>query len=99
MVVIARNNETLVAPKTPQEIDNDMSWRSGMLFFNQETLAEVADDINRYNARKIEVVGPARDIRSGGSFRRDNIEGFKQLLRDGFGLKIVDAGDKIVISN
>jgi Fe2+-dicitrate sensor, membrane component len=99
MVVIARNNETLVAPKTPQEIDNDMSWLSGMLFFNQETLAEVADDINRYNARKIEVVGPARDIRIGGSFRRDNIEGFKQLLRDGFGLKIVDAGDKIVISN
>ena len=99
MVVIARNNETLVAPKTPQEIDNDMSWLSGMLFFNQETLAEVADDINRYNARKIEVVGPARDIRIGGSFRRDNIEGFKQLLRDGFGLKIVDAGDKIVIPN
>jgi transmembrane sensor len=99
MVVIARNNETLVAPKTPQEIDNDMSWRSGMLFFNQETLAEVADDINRYNVRKIEVVGPARDIRIGGSFRRDNIDGFKQLLRDGFGLKIVDAGDKIVISN
>jgi transmembrane sensor len=99
MVVIARNNETLVAPKTPQEIDNDMAWRSGMLFFNQETLAEVADDINRYNTRKIEVVGPARSIRIGGSFRRDNIDGFKQLLRDGFGLKIVDAGDKIVISN
>lgn len=99
MVVIARNNETLVAPKTTQEIDNDMSWRSGMLFFNQETLAEVADDINRYNVRKIEVVGPARDIRIGGSFRRDNIDGFKQLLRDGFGLKIVDTGDKIVISN
>jgi transmembrane sensor len=99
MVVIARNSETLVAPKTAQEIDKEMAWRSGMLFFNQETLAEVADDINRYNARKIEVVGPARDIRIGGSFRRDNIEGFKQLLRDGFGLKIVDTDDKIVISN
>jgi transmembrane sensor len=98
-VVIARNAETLVAVKTPREIDNAMLWRTGMLYFNQESLADVAADINRYNTRRIEVVGPARDIRIGGSFRRDNIDGFKQLLRDGFGLKIVDAGDKIVISN
>jgi transmembrane sensor len=70
-----------------------------VLFFNQETLADVAEDINRYNTRKIEVVGAARDIRIGGSFRSDNIEGFKQLLRDGFGLKIVESDDKIVISN
>jgi transmembrane sensor len=99
MVVIARNTETLVAMKPPQEIDNEMLWRSGMLVFSQETLADVVDDINRYNVRKIEVVGQARDIRIGGSFRSDNIDGFKQLLRDGFGLKIVEADDKIVISN
>jgi len=98
-VVIARDAETLVAVKSQQEIDNAMLWRSGLLFFSQEALADVVEDINRYNARKIEVVGPARNIRIGGSFRRDNIEGFKQLLRDGFGLKIVDTGDKVVISN
>jgi transmembrane sensor len=98
-MIIARDTETLVAPKPPREIDNAMLWRSGVLFFNQETLADVAEDINRYNTRKIEVVGAARDIRIGGSFRSDNIEGFKQLLRDGFGLKIVEGDDKIVISN
>jgi len=99
MVVIARNNETLVALKQPQEINDAMLWRSGMLSFDQEPLASVAADINRYNVRQIEVVGPARDIRIGGSFRSDNIEGFTQLLRDGFGLKIVQTDDKIVISN
>jgi transmembrane sensor len=99
MIVISRDNETLIAQKRPQEIDNAMLWRSGLLFFDQEPLAEVVNDINRYNRRKMEVVGRARDIRIGGSFRRDNIEGFKQLLRDGFGLKITEAGDKIVISN
>jgi transmembrane sensor len=98
-VVMTRNAETLVAVKPPQDIDNEMSWRSGMLFFSQEPLADVAGDINRYNARKIEVIGAARDIRIGGSFRKDNLEGFKQLLRDGFGLKIVETDDKIVISN
>jgi transmembrane sensor len=82
-----------------QEIDNDMLWRSGMLVFNQESLADVAEEINRYNVRKIEVVGPARNIRIGGSFRADNIDVFKQLLKDGFGLKVVDADDKIIISN
>lgn len=99
MVVLARDNETLVALKPPKEIDTAMLWRSGMLSFNQEPLAAVAEDINRYNIRKIEVVGPARDIRIGGSFRSDNIQGFTQLLRDGFGLKIVETDDKIVISN
>ena len=98
-VVIARNTETLVAAKQPQEIDNEMLWRSGMLVFNQESLADVAEEINRYNVRKIQVVGPARDIRIGGSFRADNIDVFMQLLRDGFGLKIVDADDRIIISN
>lgn len=99
MVVIARRNETLVAVKPAHEIDKAMLWRSGMLSFNQEPLAAVAEDINRYNARKMEVVGPAREIRIGGSFRSDNIEGFTQLLRDGFGLKVVETNDKIVISN
>lgn len=99
MVVIARDSETLVAQKPLKEIDTAMLWRSGMLSFNQEPLAAVAEDINRYNTRKIEVVGPARDIRIGGSFRSDNIQGFTQLLRDGFGLKIVETNDKIVISN
>lgn len=99
MVVISRRNEMLVAQKPPKEIADAMLWRSGMLSFNQEPLAAVAEDINRYNLRKIEVVGPARDIRIGGSFRSDNIEGFTQLLRDGFGLTIVETDDKIVISN
>lgn len=99
MVVIARRSETLIAMKPAQEIDNAMLWRSGMLSFNQEPLAAVAEDINRYNVRKMEVVGPARDIRIGGSFRSDNIEGFTQLLRDGFGLKVVETDNKVVISN
>ena len=99
MVVISRNTSTLVAVKPPKEIDNKMLWRSGMLVFDKESLADVAEEMNRYNSRKIEVKGPAREIRIGGSFRSNNIEGFKQLLRDGFGLKIVEDDDKIVISN
>jgi transmembrane sensor len=85
--------------KPQQEIDNDMLWRSGMLVFNQERLADVADEINRYNVRKIEVIGPAREIRIGGSFRADNVDVLKQLLRDGFRLKVVDEGGKTTISN
>lgn len=98
MVVIARGKETLVAQKPLKEIESAMLWRSGMLSFTHEPLSVVAEDINRYHGRKIEVVGPARDIRIGGSFRSDNIDGFMQLLRDGFGLTIVEGGDKIVIS-
>jgi len=98
-IVMARNTETLMVAKPQQEIENELLWRSGMLVFNQERLADVADEINRYNVRKIEVVGAARDIRIGGSFRADNVDVLKQLLRDGFRLKVVDEGDKTTISN
>ena len=99
MVVIARGKETLVAQKPVKEIETAMLWRSGMLSYTHEPLSIVAADLNRYHGRKIEVVGPARDIRIGGCFRSDNIEGFTQLLRDGFGLTITETDDRIVISD
>lgn len=96
--VIARGAETLLIAKTPSDISNDLSWRSGMLVFNQQTLAEVAEQFNRYNRQRILVEGGARKIRIGGSFRADNVAGFAALLRQGFGLTVNRRGDDIIVS-
>jgi len=96
--VIAKGSETLLTSKPDHEISNDLSWRQGMLVFNQQTLAEVAEQFNRYNHRHIEVAGSARNIRIGGSFKADNVDVFVTLLHRGFGLSVNQQGDRILVS-
>jgi len=96
--VISKGSETLLSSKPDHEINNDLSWRQGMLIFNQETLAEVAEQFNRYNHRHIEVAGNARGIRIGGSFKADNVDVFVTLLHRGFGLSVDQQGDRILVS-
>ncbi|HEY2010475.1 MAG TPA: FecR domain-containing protein [Rhizomicrobium sp.] len=96
--IIAKGSETLLAAKPDQEISNDLSWRRGVLVFNQQTLADAAEQFNRYNRRHILVEGSARKIRIGGSFKADNVDVFVQLLHRGFGLSVNEQGDKIVVS-
>jgi len=96
--IIAKGNETLLASKPDEDIANDLSWRRGVLVFNQQTLADAAEQFNRYNNRHIQVEGSARKIRIGGSFRADNVDIFVQLLHRGYGLSVNEQGDKIVVS-
>lgn len=97
-MVLAKAEETLVTPKSQKEMDDDLSWRRGMLTFEQETLAAAAEEFNRYNARKIVVRGSAREIKIGGSFRADNIEVFAQLVKSALGLKVTQTPSEITIS-
>jgi len=84
--------------KPERDITDDLSWRSGMLVFNQQTLVEAAEQFNRYNRRQLMVEGEARKIRIGGSFKADNVEVFVLLLHRGFGLSVNDEGKRIVVS-
>jgi transmembrane sensor len=97
-IVVARADGTLVALKTSQDIANKLSWRQGMLVFDQEELGSAAAEFNRYNNKHIIVVGAARNLRIGGRFRPNNVEVFTSLIKEGFGLKIEDTGTEIIVS-
>jgi transmembrane sensor len=97
-MVITKGNESLVMTRPSEDIANELSWRNGMLVFNQQTLADAADQFNRYNTRKIVVEGAARHIRIGGSFKAQNVDVFVLLLHRGFGLSVDDQGERIVVS-
>ena len=97
-VVMIKGGETLIIEKTESDIAGDLSWRSGILVFNQQTLAEAAEQFNRYNERQIRVEGAARRIRIGGSFKADNVDVFVTLLHRGFGLSVNEQGGTIVVS-
>jgi transmembrane sensor len=97
-IVVAKADGTLVAQKSQRDIADKLSWRQGMLVFNQETLGAAAEEFNRYSNKHIIVVGAARKLRIGGRFRPDNVDVFTSLIKEGFGLKIEDTGGEIVVS-
>ena len=97
-VVVAKADETLIAPRSTQDIANDLGWRHGVLVLNDKTLAEAAEEFNRYNDKKLVVLGAAKNIQIGGSFRADNIEVFATLVRNALGLKVIETEKEITIS-
>ncbi|MEA1648211.1 FecR domain-containing protein [Nitrospirillum sp. BR 11164] len=89
------------SPRSEEQVRDSLGWRHGTLVFNDRPLREVATEFNRYNRKQLVVPaeGPMGDIRIGGSFEATNVDAFARLLHSGFGLKIVDDGREIRISN
>jgi transmembrane sensor len=96
--LVTQDNGTLVANRAPRQVSREMSWRSGVLVFDQETLAAAAEEFNRYNRKKVVVVGQARDVRVGGRFRANNADVFASLIQTGMGLNVQYDDDQIIIS-
>lgn len=86
--------------ETPDEVGRMLSWRRGLLVFGQSRLAEVVQEFNRYNRLQL-VLADAKsgNIRIGGSFQASNVASFVRLLKNGFGVKIAQKGETIVISD
>ena len=75
----------LVRTQSLDEVARLVDWRSGLLAFQDTSLAAAADEFNRYNARQLQVGDAAAGaLRVGGSFRWDNLETFVALLEEGF---------------
>lgn len=81
-----------------EEVTRALAWQSGMLSFNGQTLAEVVEEFNRYNRRKLVVADPrVAELRIGGHFRATSIDTFASLLERKFGIQITTDVDRIVL--
>ena len=91
---LAEGNSTIVASRSLEQVERAMSWRRGMLTFDNATLSDAAAEFNRYNARKIEILDQhAAETRIGGTFAANNVDAFARLLREAYGVKVeVDPG-------
>ena len=86
---VAEGASTIVASRSLEQVERSMSWRNGMLTFDNATLADAAAEFNRYNARKIEILDPqTARMRIGGTFQANNVDAFARLLRDAYGVKV-----------
>jgi transmembrane sensor len=99
---VARANSAgvLVEEHPLQDIEQHLSWRSGVLAFHRTPLAEAVEEINRYNARQIVIRDPSvAAIQVGGIFEATKIDAFLHLLESGFPIAISQEGDRIVIAS
>lgn len=96
--LLANGEAVLVNHQTEQQTASRLSWRQGRLVLDQMTLAQAAQEFNRYNKRQLLIADPvAAQLRIGGSFNVDNVDGFARLLQQGMGLKVDRHGDTIKI--
>ena len=95
---VTQAGSVLVLDRSAEQVQDELSWRQGQLAFDQLTLAEVAAEFNRYNRTQLVVEGEAASLKVSGNFDAQNVEGFARLAHEGFGLRVVRDGDRIVLT-
>jgi transmembrane sensor len=98
-IAMAEGTATLVTERSEEKVESALSWRSGMLSFDQKPLPAIAEEFNRYNVKKVVPAGPSLEgVRISGTFPSDQPDAFARLLRDAYGLKISETADEITVS-
>ncbi|MBL0087793.1 MAG: FecR domain-containing protein [Ideonella sp.] len=88
----------LVVQRTPQQVSDALAWRAGRLAFDQRTLADIAAELNRYNATQLVVHEDVAEMRLSGSFDAVNVDGFVRLLSEGYGIVVRREGPDVHLS-
>ena len=82
-----------------EEIDKALAWRTGQIVLDGDTVAEAAAEFNRYNVRKIEVVGSALGTEKMiGRFRTNEPDAFAHAAATLLNAKAEIGHDRITLS-
>ena len=79
------------------QIEEQLSWRQGMLLFKGEPLQKVVDEVSRYTTLKIIIPErSARELKVGGLFKVGDTDSLFEALRDGFGIHVKEVSSDVV---
>jgi transmembrane sensor len=96
---VTPGNEAAPAIAANGEIDNALAWRTGQVVFDGDTVAEAVAELNRYNARKIEIAGAAlRNEKMVGRFRTNEPEAFARAVATLMNARAEVLSDRIILS-
>jgi transmembrane sensor len=91
-------NKMRVTHATARTLATGLSWRRGVLVFDNTTLADAAAELNRYNSRKLVIADPAIASETiGGTFGTGDIEAFARVARTALGLHVANNGAELII--
>ena len=76
-------------PAEMGSVERSLAWRTGMVSLSGTTLADAADEFNRYNRRQLLVSDPEiAGEQMAGQFRFNDPEGFAIAVRNSFNLRV-----------
>jgi transmembrane sensor len=98
--IVTATAESISLRREPnQSLSNQLGWRRGMLVFDHATLAEVADEYNRYNRTKLVIADAhARHLTISGTLPATDLGAFTRLAIKFFNLRIQQRDNEIVVS-
>jgi transmembrane sensor len=98
-IVTATAESVSLKRKTSQDLSNQLGWRRGMLVFDHATLADVANEYNRYNRTKLVIAGnDARHLTISGTLPATDLGAFARLATKFFNLRVEQREGEIVVS-
>jgi transmembrane sensor len=98
-VAVATVDRISVKRKPASALRDELGWQRGILVFRASTLAEVAAEYNRYNARKIVIADDATAARTmSATLPANDLDTFARIARNFLGLHVRETKDEIVIS-
>jgi transmembrane sensor len=77
------------------QLNRMLAWRKSSLYFQDQPLGDVVNELMRYTTLKIEILDDSlRQLPVGGTFQTspEGTEALLKMLQDGFGMKIRRAG-------
>jgi len=97
--VVATGDRLAKLREPAETLQNELSWRAGVLIFKYTSLADAAAEFNRYNREKL-VVADTRtaDLKIIGSFPANDVGMFVRASRQLFGLHVERSGNQVVLS-
>jgi transmembrane sensor len=94
------DNDVVIQKHPLAEIEQSLTWRSGVLTFRNTPLTDAVAELNRYNSRQLVIEDPAiAALEVGGVFRATNLDTFVHLLEQGFPISANAKGDRIILTS
>jgi transmembrane sensor len=76
------------------------AWTARQLIFDMTPLPEVAEEFNRYSARRLVIASPTlADFHVTGSYSSKNPESLLRFLRAQPGLRLIETADEIRVTS
>lgn len=75
-----------------------LAWEGGQLVFEDEPLSLAAGRINRYSARRVELMGTAGRLRVNGVFNTGDVEAFATGVEETLPVRVIRDRDTITIT-
>ncbi|MDR2882111.1 MAG: FecR family protein [Azoarcus sp.] len=87
----------LVQKLMPEAIERDLSWRDGILIFDDDPLDQVIKEIGRYTPMRIIISDPEiRDMRFGGYFKIGEVTAVLDTIQSDFGIQVDKIDEELV---